>query len=76
MLKMKTRCEKCTTPVAADGAARICSFECTFCEACSEGMAHTCPNCNGELVPRPRRVRSVASVAAAQAASRLRRWLG
>lgn len=76
MLKMKTACEKCAARLAADGSARICSFECTFCEACSTGMAHACPNCNGELVPRPRRVRSVASVAAAQAGATLKRWLG
>jgi hypothetical protein len=34
--------------------ARICTFECTFCADC---VAHVlngvCPNCGGNLVPRP-----------------------
>ncbi|MEE8502008.1 MAG: DUF1272 domain-containing protein [Kiloniellales bacterium] len=33
----------------------MCSYECTFCGACSESMGHVCPNCGGELVCRPRR---------------------
>ena len=34
--------------------ARICSFECTFCAACVEGvLLGTCPNCGGGFVPRP-----------------------
>jgi hypothetical protein len=34
----------------------ICSFECTFCRKCAEEILHRrCPNCGGELVPRPRR---------------------
>ncbi|MFI4868420.1 MAG: DUF1272 domain-containing protein [Steroidobacterales bacterium] len=37
-------------------AARICSFECTFCASCADGvLAGTCPNCGGELLVRPRR---------------------
>jgi acetyltransferase len=36
--------------------ARICSFECTFCAPCAERLLRgRCPNCGGELVPRPRR---------------------
>ena len=54
-LEMRTECERCGAPLAEDGEARICSYECTFCPACSEAMAATCPNCGGELVPRPRR---------------------
>lgn len=35
---------------------RICSFECTFRSTCAGGvLAGRCPNCAGELVPRPRR---------------------
>ncbi|WP_330343000.1 DUF1272 domain-containing protein [Streptomyces sp. NBC_00557] len=34
---------------------RICSYECTFCEACGEALGRICPDCGGELVPRPRR---------------------
>ncbi|MCX7168767.1 MAG: DUF1272 domain-containing protein [Proteobacteria bacterium] len=36
--------------------ARICSFECTFCESCADTvLGGECPNCGGELVARPRR---------------------
>jgi len=54
-LEMRTECERCGTRLAPAGEARICSFECTFCPACSETMSGVCPNCGGELVPRPRR---------------------
>jgi hypothetical protein len=54
-LEMRTECERCGAPLAADGDARICSYECTFCAACA-GDLDACPNCGGELVPRPRRV--------------------
>ncbi|MFS4095909.1 DUF1272 domain-containing protein [Streptomyces sp. AF1A] len=58
-LQMRDRCERCgTAALAADGPARICSYECTFCEACAAAMGQVCPNCGGELVPRPRRVTS------------------
>ena len=57
MLLLKPGCECCDKnlpPEAQD--ARICSFECTFCAACAEVvLAGTCPNCAGELLPRPRR---------------------
>jgi hypothetical protein len=52
---MRTECERCSAPLATDSAATICTFECTFCVACAESMAHVCPNCGGELVARPRR---------------------
>lgn len=55
MLLLKPNCECCDAdlpPAAAD--ARICSFECTFCENCSDRrFGHLCPNCGGELVRRP-----------------------
>ncbi|MFB7630271.1 DUF1272 domain-containing protein [Streptomyces sp. NPDC056149] len=55
-LEMRELCERCTTAVLVpDGPARICSYECSFCVACSQEMGDTCPNCGGELVPRPRR---------------------
>jgi uncharacterized protein len=54
-LEMRVVCEKCGAALAPDGAAAICSYECTFCTECAEAMAHVCPNCAGELVPRPRR---------------------
>lgn len=55
MLEMRTACERCEAGLAGDGAARICSYECTFCPACADEMGGTCPNCGGELVARPRR---------------------
>ncbi|MEV5604611.1 DUF1272 domain-containing protein [Streptomyces sp. NPDC052299] len=54
-LEMRDSCERCETALPQDGAARICSYECTFCVSCSDAMRHTCPNCGGELVARPRR---------------------
>ena len=59
MLKMKGACEKCHAAVEQTGVAYICSFECTFCEACATGvLGGKCPNCGGELVPRPTRSRA------------------
>jgi hypothetical protein len=55
MLEMREVCERCETALTADGEARICSFECTFCGPCTDEMAGVCPNCAGELLPRPKR---------------------
>ncbi len=55
MLEMRTVCEGCSVPLPADGDARICSYECTFCPACTSEFSGRCPNCGGELLPRPRR---------------------
>ncbi|HTQ14295.1 MAG TPA: DUF1272 domain-containing protein [Rhizomicrobium sp.] len=56
-LEMRDKCEKCAAPLPADSAdARICSYECTFCGPCADAMGR-CPNCGGELMPRPRRAR-------------------
>ena len=77
MLKMKPACERCQTPLAADTEAAICSFECTFCPACAQALSQVCPNCGGELVRRPRRVRSPGAVLLTEAVSRvLRRFRG
>jgi uncharacterized protein len=54
-LEMRTLCERCGAVLAADGEARICSYECTFCSSCAGELEHVCPNCGGELVARPRR---------------------
>lgn len=53
----KTACERCGAALALDRAgAWVCSFQCTFCSACNSAVLHgTCPNCGGELLPRPRR---------------------
>lgn len=57
MLELRPGCECCDRDLPGDSAdARICSFECTFCTDCAEQVLHgRCPNCGGELVPRPRR---------------------
>ncbi|HZQ02589.1 MAG TPA: DUF1272 domain-containing protein [Gaiellaceae bacterium] len=54
-LEMRSLCERCGDAVEPAGAAFICSFECTFCAACADALVRVCPNCSGELVPRPRR---------------------
>ncbi|HYL92359.1 MAG TPA: DUF1272 domain-containing protein [Alphaproteobacteria bacterium] len=53
---MKSECEKCHRPLTGDGIAFICSYECTFCQNCAVAIRNICPNCNGELLRRPRRV--------------------
>lgn len=55
MLMLRPNCECCDADLPPDSlAARICSFECTFCAACAEGvLAGRCPNCGGELLRRP-----------------------
>ncbi|MGB5078458.1 MAG: DUF1272 domain-containing protein [Sphingorhabdus sp.] len=57
MLEMRDSCERCRSLLPADSdVARICSYECTFCASCAVGaLANRCPNCKGELKPRPRR---------------------
>lgn len=54
-LEMRNTCERCNHGLAVDGEAFICSYECTFCGACTQEMQSTCPNCAGELLRRPRR---------------------
>jgi hypothetical protein len=54
-LEMRAECEKCHAATPATGGAFICTYECTFCEACATSMNNVCPNCGGELVARPRR---------------------
>ncbi|MBT2303132.1 DUF1272 domain-containing protein [Variovorax paradoxus] len=57
MLQMRPGCECCDRDLPPDSAAaRICSFECTFCSDCADRrLAGVCPNCGGELLPRPQR---------------------
>jgi len=60
MLELRPSCECCDHALAPDSPeARICSFECTFCAFCAETVLRgLCPNCGGELLPRPRRPKS------------------
>lgn len=71
MLKMKSSCERCSRALPAESEAYICSFECTFCSSCTDSLSQVCPNCSGELVKRPTRVRSVVDVASAQLKKKL-----
>ena len=54
-LELKGACEKCEATLAPGGVAYICTYECTFCAGCAGQMNFVCPNCEGELVRRPRR---------------------
>jgi len=54
-LDLKKICEKCGGTLVGNGVAYICSYECTYCASCAEEMNFVCPNCEGELVRRPRR---------------------
>ncbi len=55
-LQMRPDCEKCGVDLpASEPGAFICSFECTFCAECTEGLDDRCPNCGGELMDRPTR---------------------
>lgn len=64
MLLLRPGCECCDVDLPPDShAARICSFECTFCVSCAEErLDGICPNCGGELVRRP--IRPPARLAA------------
>ncbi len=55
MLELRPTCENCNKTLPADSAeARICSYECTFCTACVDGvLGNVCPNCGGGFEPRP-----------------------
>lgn len=55
MLELRPNCECCDKDLPPDAAdAMICSFECTFCRDCVETLlGGRCPNCGGNLAPRP-----------------------
>jgi hypothetical protein len=55
MLELRPNCECCDKDLPPDSnAARICSYECTFCADCAEHVIKgACPNCGGNLAPRP-----------------------
>jgi hypothetical protein len=57
MLLLKPNCECCDKDLPPHSHhAKICSFECTFCDECAERtLGGRCPNCGGELVRRPTR---------------------
>jgi uncharacterized protein len=55
VLELRPSCEHCDRDLPpASALARICSFECTFCAPCAEGvLGGVCPNCGGNFAPRP-----------------------
>jgi hypothetical protein len=55
MLELRPNCELCDVDLPPDSPdARICTYECTFCAACTEQVLRdVCPNCGGNFVPRP-----------------------
>lgn len=63
MLALRPNCECCDRDLPADSAdARICTFECTFCAECADTrLGGICPNCSGNLAPRP--IRPAAALA-------------
>ena len=54
-LELRPNCEYCDRDLPpASPLARICTYECTFCEDCVAGkLGNVCPNCGGGFVPRP-----------------------
>ena len=69
-LEMRQRCERCAWPLAPDeDGAFICSYECTFCATCANALNGICPNCNAELVRRPRRNRNKGAAGTAAGVS-------
>ena len=62
-LELKRSCEKCRQTLTTSEVAYIRSYECTFCAGCAEQLNFVCPNCEGELVRRPRRKESANSAA-------------
>jgi len=60
MLDIRPSCEHCNKSLPYNSSeAMICTFECTFCKACVEGiLQEVCPNCGGNFVERPIRPKS------------------
>ena len=59
MLQLRPNCEWCDRDLPPDSAAaRICTYECTFCADCVDTLLqNVCPNCGGGFSPRPIRPR-------------------
>ncbi len=55
MLELRPNCECCDRDLPPDSPdARICTYECTFCAECVDGvLAGACPNCGGNFTVRP-----------------------
>jgi uncharacterized protein len=57
MLELRPNCETCDKDLPNGvSEAYICTFECTFCEACASDIhKNVCPNCGGNFSLRPTR---------------------
>jgi hypothetical protein len=57
MLQLRPICEHCALDLPPNSAdAMICSYECTFCRGCVDGvLGNVCPNCEGGFESRPTR---------------------
>ncbi len=53
-MEFQRACGRCQTPLTPEGSAYLCAHECTFCATCVRELHFVCPNCQGELVRRPR----------------------
>jgi len=55
MLELRPTCEHCNKSLPPNSPdAMICSFECTFCQACVDTVLdNVCPNCGGGFTRRP-----------------------
>src|SRR5580765_7780742 len=55
MLELRPICENCAKDLPPHSTeARVCSHECTFCDACVDGvLENVCPNCGGGFERRP-----------------------
>jgi hypothetical protein len=54
-LELRPNCEYCDVDLPPQStAARICTYECTFCADCVDTkLSNVCPNCGGGFTPRP-----------------------
>jgi hypothetical protein len=54
-LELRPNCEYCDVDLPPTSTeARICTYECTFCATCVDGvLANVCPNCGGSFERRP-----------------------
>lgn len=70
MLELRPNCECCDKDLPPESAeARICTYECTFCADCVDGVLKgLCLNCGGNLVARP--IRPAAMLAKNPAATK------
>lgn len=55
MLEIRPNCEYCDIDLPPEStAARICTYECTYCADCvQQVLFNVCPNCGGGFAPRP-----------------------